>query len=392
MVCLFLSFLFFFSDSLANQRKKGQKVLPDVENSIVGDVKADSSDSDAGLYFFLRANILKEILVASHDQENLMEMVDNFVSRFIIINGSVNRNFSKVPVFSIFNVLLYIRLRRERISNGIWEENGFSPFFDLFEDLIKSACLISKAKFSTNFERFLARFFWMRCMMTSSYDVRSFVQNLNSTPSNPTHSKFSVLFPSAQYFPEDLRHQPILLSPGEYIVESRNKITSKDLSAGNVIIPSEETNPGFDFMMMIQTPKDECHPSRNLLVLVECKHNNPGAQGSTLSLDSVNSKFKTLMQPPGKEGMVQYHKDGFFQLGSFQIPMKDVVYVLLSSHHQVPEISSVDVHGFPGIICFANHFSVQEMIGAPLANCGAVLIETRDLRRELEGLQTPKLF
>lgn len=147
------------------------------------------------MYQFLRSNILKIVEIGTSD--GFLKVIDDLMNRFILINGFAESNFNRVPMFSIFHVLLYIKLRRQKISLQPSLENGYSLFLDEFEELIKDACLISKASFSTSFERFAARFFWMKWMMISSLDIESFVRNLHSQNSDSFETTFSELFPNA---------------------------------------------------------------------------------------------------------------------------------------------------------------------------------------------------
>lgn len=128
---------------------------------------------------------------------------------------------------------------------------------------------------------------------------------------------------------------------------------------------------------MLRTKDSQDQSGRDLLVLVECKHNSPAAQTSSLDFETVNKKFKTLMKLPDEKEKFMRCSNGMFHLNNFQIPLTDVVYVLLSSHQRVPQIDRVNLCGFPGQVCFMDHASLQEMIGAPLSNCGAVLIESK---------------
>jgi len=389
-----------------------------------------SSDFDTvgeDLFRLVRLNITgKKVRITKDDRQDAV-FIDKLLIRGFIVDGTTE-SFDKIPTFSIIELFQFLRLKAKLLKEHIatnWnvfqsdaksdsssssssllsdhkeeeEEAGsdFVPDSFLFkavfknrdpfsidlESLLQHACLMENAGISTCFERFSALFFFMRLLLIASPTLDDYRahkrQGISSNRSIHHHPiapfaplpgfqiKLQQLF---QHFSTSYGRDfnpDVLWSPGSYILSKKDFFNDNVLLPGDVFVPLEEKNPGFDFMVkvMLRNSAGEIKPA---LFLFECKYALHSTLNSSLPKDGVVHKTKVIQS--------QYKKGPRFSINHQEsdIQMDDVFLIVLSAHDKPPPVPPKDERcGFSGHILISSKKILMDWIGKPLNNCGILL-------------------
>jgi len=243
------------------------------------------------------------------------------------------------------------------------------------QDLLQRGCLLKCHSQTRAFERFFASFIFMREMMHASKTLEEYRTNkaIAKNEGQSDQSKLSHRTELVQDYLSGFKFSPkrtetrmIELSPGRLIEETASYSESHELRTGDVFVPLEEDHPAFDFLMVAQQPTI---PDQKVVLLFESKFSNTVLTETKLEAEELRGKLDTLMKT--------YRKGENFEFGRLRVLMKDVIYVVVSSHPDSPEATTFDDHPFPGEIFISDRRILNDFLGEPLNNCGA-LLSSRD--------------
>jgi len=193
--------------------------------------------------------------------------------------------------------------------------------------------------------------------------------------------RLSDLFPSFRRLNNLDESIKVFPSLGRFIKRDIKWMETNVLSNGDTIYPTNKSNPGFDFMTVLNGcfVDDGSSTTSQILpfvMLIECKYSDP-FYNVKLPYDQLDEKLRVLMKPTSKGG---YNNDqNQFQCGTLTVPWKQVIYLFVSAHEIVGLMdgknvsSSSPVLDFDGTILVSGRKRLCESIGSPLNNFGLFL-------------------
>lgn len=412
----------------------GRKVA---NNPKFTDIMKEISFVDHVLYHILRHSILQAPFIV--DSQPSFIFIDRFLLSGFLVNSTKNINFGEIPIFSVISLIRYLNTKK----------NAENIFFARLKSLLKSASMIYGTLNGRNFEKLQADFEWMRQTMICHPTLSSFLNNqppslcsMNlrpRTPSTTTPSSSSAssssstttsassnvlesdtlsslfdckidprttrtlceLYPGFDVVRGDPKSITLQITSGRFL-EVHDPTSVVSLSAGDVILPSESTNPAYDLMVLSQRINDE-GSLEDYLILIECKYSDP-TRSHKIGYPVMVDKFNTLLNT--------YGKAGFFSHGNIKIPWKNVAFIFLTAYEgittpktssaspQIPEGESSSslqldcqssstqvldpIKGFEGVIMAADRERTCAMLGPSLNNCGAFLLEIDSLFNKMK--------
>lgn len=338
---------------------------------------------DHMLYLILRHNILKVPFLANSDDR--FTLIDSFILSQYVVNGTEAKKFCEKPVFSI-PLLLKYTFPKSQADN---------PFLGFLNKMLRRACLMVEFNHGHCYENFHAQYEWLRLSMICHPTLSSFLtayldtsrpKTFNSFPTKKettpplffmptdTLTSLSELYPNFTQLSGSDSKVSLRVTPGDFLEKPREWLDSNKLYPGDVFIPTETNNKGFDLMIMTKRshlsvcPHGVQESLEDFLILVECKHSDPSYE-SSLSLSEIDKKLRVLMKHYDQD---QENKN--FVLGEVVMPWERVAYVVMSSYHghtAIPKTSTFS--SFKGTILVSTRETASAMYDAPLNNCGALL-------------------
>jgi len=386
------------------------RLSPEDENSSIFHV----------LFDIVRCNILKIGITLT--PKNFL-IIDQLALGNFLISSISPKSFS-IPVFSVKRVLQYIH--DSRMSHSPSDETreteeksakqkalNLDPFTENIYLMLMRACLFLESNVSTSFERFIASFEWLRNVVLAHKTFKSFIMankrhisgsnscSLDRDSSFPSISDESKGFdPSKVVLLNDLYPFPLSFGMRNNqdikIIPTLGRLIDREtgkqgafLRPGDVFLPSNSANPGFDvltmhracFMEEVDGKLQLTDKVKDLVILIECKYSAYEKENS-LSISTVEKKMSVTKKFYDSE-------DGkSFQFDGLSVPWSQVVVVFLSSYprfdNSEPNAKGDDnkmskekieknLNSFPGLIRVSQRDSLSGMLGKPLNDCGALL-------------------
>jgi len=367
------------------------------------------------LFQVVRNNLTKTFVNLKTKKE--FRLFDELVAWSMISNSTQSFMDEKyIPIFCVIHLLSFIQFKVKMIEDSLSrsDESGEiselhsssssltivercklinrqrDPFSVDLSLLLEASCVLRGFDQAKLTERFFASFLSMKNMMKVSSTLDQYREIKDQIKEGTLDSVPSFQCSVNQYlegFKTNLgdvekgkmEDFDINVKPGRLVFEKSTFLDSNDLQNGDIFIPLEEEHPAFDFLMIAEkaTRKRE-----KVVFCFESKYSSPAHSDSTLDSKEIRSKLDKLMFFNPETNKREREPKKRFVKGIIDVPMKDVVFVVISAHSSSPLPSTFSDHNFPGPILISHRKILFRFLGSPLNNCGAFLSSVEDLKKK----------
>lgn len=234
--------------------------------------------------------------------------LDLFLSNSFLINSSKTNLFFEVPEFSISVLIAFLK------SDMVTSKK--SVLLSHLHNFLNHATLIVRLETGKNFEFFQAYFMWLYFYFSAhpTHDI---------SQEEPANTSFSVLlsalFPRFERIAGSKEDLNLTLNVGKIRYEAFSSLgESNALQDGDLFIPSETNNPGFDLLLK----------AGDHLILMECKYSKADSTtrfSTTIVKDKMRSIDK-LFRAPVVQG-----ESRTIKIGSNTFKEENVIVVFISA-------------------------------------------------------------
>ena len=368
------------------------------------------------LFQVVRNNLTKTFVDLKTEKE--FRLFDDVVAWRMISNSTRSiENKKYIPVFSVIDLLSFIRFKVKMIEDSLSRSDECGekaalhsissslsdeerdkiindqrdPFSVDLSLLLEASCVLRGFDQRKSAERFFASFLSMKNMMKVSTTLDQYRRIKRQVKERMLDSVPSFQCSVNQYLEgfktnlgdvkkgKKMEDFDINVKPGRLIFEKSTFLDSNDLQNGDIFVPLEEKHPAFDFLMIAEkaTRKRE-----KVVFCFESKYPSPAHSDSTLDAKEIRSKLDTLMFFNPETNKRERTPKKRFVKGRIDVPMKDVVFVVISAHSSSPLPNTFSDHDFPGPILISHREILFRFLGSPLNNCGAFLSSFEDLKKK----------